>query len=1177
MNVSWIILSVVLPMADGGTDTSLWLPGSTPQGPAGMHRVLYGHASTPSGLSFAVSADFAHANDLLFEGDSTNESRQSIAVLWTLNRRVEVGVHAISNLFTDSIFPGTAAYNVLPGLGAKWNAGVWHNCAGALYFNWTLPASGTTHGTLSASDSIYRFSALGSRRISPWLELSVNAGYILDRGRLAAATFTNPAQGYAIGLDTTNRVSFGVGATSLLHPVWRQVAFAPYAELTSEWAVHTHFIDNPVRLTLGTKAYFDAAHTLEAELGMDVRLIGAPRTGSLYAGIPPWALFASFSWHSRLGALGLGENRVVYVPATPNVMTVIVGVVHDANAQVLGDARLVVNGNPNTTVSVDPNNGRYQTLPIVAVNGNITLEAVAPGYIGQRQWVPVMPKGGTATLNFNLQRKHTNAFLRLRVFDADRGWPLANARIFYPVRGSNVRHRQSWLGAPPYPPRTLRAPGVRARLCPASVRYRRARRNRAGHQRRHAQNTNNSTGESLMAHFLPQGRRRRGRDFLWMLLLLAMAGASGAGWWMLFKNKGATSQAKVIATVAGDANVQRGGRTLRLQPDSAIYPGDILVTQEHATDLGLSGGAVLRMGPLTHLEVNSQPPPMWRLRQGAVRIETTQQSTSLTVGMPYGTARTQPYNVSVLDIGVEDGIFVRVGEVSVERNDQVVQVEAGHKFTVDGLVLKIGPNDPTTLEEMVFHVQHPAEPNISAAVPSKLLPIFLLGDAAARLAHGGIAAKYPSKSRQPLIPGDTVLTGGGTSRVLLGKWGELALDSNTVLRVTAAVQQDTSATAQVILERGGMQYHLATGAHETRALSLRAGVHEAQIIPGYMRAQGRIARHDKQWVIKMRLGRLQTDARVVEAGSVVTLSGDGGKGSIDVRPLVAETADAHSQEQTVVHHVGEAPAIAFQWLPPAKTHMRLFEIARDAAFKNVLLAEKLHRGSFIVDTLVTGRKYYWRLDKNHADSLQVVPQVPASCPFCPGPNPVTDDLTHTVIQFEESMPDLDFTWSTIEGSESYLFRLYRNNHFDQPTFVAHTTSPNMIVPAGRLLPGGHIWRVTGYDDEGRLIHTSPSYELDMQDIDTRLLAVVAPPPNAVVGAESVTTRGSVRGGSALTCNGHHVSLGEDGAFAYSVALHPGKNLLVYTLRTGQHVRHVFTRVAQRAGVSQESPMRVSED
>ena len=670
-------------------------------------------------------------------------------------------------------------------------------------------------------------------------------------------------------------------------------------------------------------------------------------------------------------------------------------------------------------------------------------------------------------------------------------------------------------------------------------------------------------------------RPKRRRDLLWALLVLLLGGVGGALWWL--QSKPAAPQAWVMSSIGGKATVQRGNRTLSLQPDSGIYVGDILTTQQHATDLRLAGGTLLRLGPLTRLEVNRDPPPTWQLRQGAIRIETNLQSPSLTIGAPFGIARTTAYSVSVLDIGMEDGLFVRVGEMQIARGDEVFELAAGYKMTIDGLVLKIASSDPTTLDEMVFHIRHAAEPNIVATPEAKRLPITLLGDASARLAHHSIAARYPDKPRQPLEPGDTVLTAGGVSHVLVGTWGDLTLDGHTQIELTSAVQNKGSAQAAWTVAHGGMHFHLTTDKQETRELGMRAGTQEAVIAPGYVQANGRFTHQGTQQVVTLRLGRVKVGHIYVEAGSIVTIN-NGQTDEVRVRPLAAETADVHFHAQTVVHHIGELPAINFHWDVPDGEPLRLLEVARDAGFKDVRFAEQLHRGSLIVDTLNTGRRYYWRIDGGPARSLQLVPQTPASCPACPGPNPVTDDLTHTVIQFEETMPDLDFNWHGIEGAETYLFRLYRNNHFDKPVYVAHATSPSTVTPADQLLPGGYIWRVAGYDDDGRLVRTSQSYELDLQNLDTHILTVISPAPNAVVSTDTLITRGAVRGSRKLTCNGHRVVLGYDGSFAHHVILHPGRNLLVYNVRTAGDVSHVFTRVVVHQGAAPNTGApRVSED
>ncbi len=97
-------------------------------------------------------------------------------------------------------------------------------------------------------------------------------------------------------------------------------------------------------------------------------------------------------------------------------------------------------------------------------------------------------------------------------------------------------------------------------------------------------------------------------------------------------------------------------------------------------------------------------------------------------------------------------VFVRVGEVQIERGDQSITVAAGYKMTVDGLILKIAPNDPATLDELVFHVHRPAEPNTTESLQSSPLQLILLGDASARLVRNRIVANAPDRARQPLVP-----------------------------------------------------------------------------------------------------------------------------------------------------------------------------------------------------------------------------------------------------------------------------------------------------------------------------------------------------------------------------------------------------------------------------------------
>ncbi len=149
--------------------------------------------------------------------------------------------------------------------------------------------------------------------------------------------------------------------------------------------------------------------------------------------------------------------------------------------------------------------------------------------------------------------------------------------------------------------------------------------------------------------------------------------------------------------------------------------------------------------------------------------------------------------------------------------------------------------------------------------------------------------------------------------------------------------------------------------------------------------------------------------------------------------------------------------------------------------------------------------------------------------------------------------------------------------FRPPPIRSPCHSPNIITPAGRLLPDGYLWRVAGYDDAGRLIRTSQSYELYVQGLDTHLLTIGVPASDTMISTDGVIIKGAVRGRYPLSCNGHAVPLDDDGNFADEIALHRGKNLLVYAVGAPDGVQRVLTRVVYQDVNPLGTALHVSED
>ena len=451
-----VMMPLLLALCRGkaaASQAEVWLPGGTPSGLAGIHHLLYGHAAAPSGLTFALGIDYASARNMLVVGtqDRLSISRQSLAVVWTLGSALELNLGAVSALATDSLFQGSVAVSILPTFRIKWNATTWRRWAGGLALSWTAPALSSASGTISPADSTYALYALGSRSLAPRWELTVNLGLIYDRASHAGSSVTNPVQLFVDDRNTASRVSIGIGTTTSLPSLWVHGGLGPYAELISEWALRsTRLTDNPVRLSLGSKIFFDAAHAFEADLGVDIRIFGAPRYGSAYAGLPPWSVFAALSYHSRLAALDIGRHDVVYVPTVvrdKNKPTVVVsGYVRDANSLILSEAHLIFGGDANTVLGVDPETGFYQTPPLMMTfsalqspNARLPIDkrvpqpldvaCSAPGYITEHRLLQPAGPNARVIADFHLQREPPSAVLQLAIFDTKTGKPAAGAKV----------------------------------------------------------------------------------------------------------------------------------------------------------------------------------------------------------------------------------------------------------------------------------------------------------------------------------------------------------------------------------------------------------------------------------------------------------------------------------------------------------------------------------------------------------------------------------------------------------------------------------------------------------------------------------------------------------------------------------------------------------------------------
>ena len=140
--------------------------------------------------------------------------------------------------------------------------------------------------------------------------------------------------------------------------------------------------------------------------------------------------------------------------------------------------------------------------------------------------------------------------------------------------------------------------------------------------------------------------------------------------------------------------------------DGSLAVNDRIITHDFGADIMYNDGTHIHLGPLTDIHIEQDPNGGQRLiiTMGAMRCETTASTLGMAIGAPFGVIHIGAGEVTVLDISVSQGAFVRVGNISIERNHLFVQVPEGYQYTIDGLVLPIHPNDGITLQEIVLDI-----------------------------------------------------------------------------------------------------------------------------------------------------------------------------------------------------------------------------------------------------------------------------------------------------------------------------------------------------------------------------------------------------------------------------------------------------------------------------------------
>jgi hypothetical protein len=192
-----------------------------------------------------------------------------------------------------------------------------------------------------------------------------------------------------------------------------------------------------------------------------------------------------------------------------------------------------------------------------------------------------------------------------------------------------------------------------------------------------------------------------------------------------------------------------------------------------------------------------------------------------------------------------------------------------------------------------------------------------------------------------------------------------------------------------------------------------------------------------------------------------------------------------SPKDETIPYVGDNPMVPLRWTEAQHVTMYEVELARDRAFRDIVIKKQSRTPVLAVEKLTEGR-YYWRVRGVYPDGVASATD-----------NGVSFSLSRTIaLQQPELLSPADterrsvaslkkglqFAWRPVEGSAEYRVEIARDPRFSQPIFV-ETKQPGAVV-SENLGEGQFFWRVTAISRGVGIKSSEPSktYSFELTNI-----------------------------------------------------------------------------------------------
>ena len=437
------------------------MPTTSRLGTRGIERLESAWPTAKQDVVITAGGDAYHGKGLLAANDTDTQFHEQLFVTWAPLTGLDLTASQAFASNDDTVWKPAGAVQTVgdPTIGAKYGLALTPGFALAGAVRAMFPSSAQERTIAFKATSVTALVS-ASVRPSPFVGLTLNAGYLNDRSAQITSTGLTPAQRFALGVSQTSQVLAGLGVETDLGPT-DSVRIGPFAEVTSNIGIGARLRNDPIRATLGTKVQLIGPNRLEISLGADIALSGiADAAGSNMAGIPPWAVFARIAGHlgkwtmpgqavntscttdadcssgmsclrGTCGVVQTVVQQVVQAPAS----YMLTGKVYDRTSKTPIDiASITISGYEKTPLAVNAKSGEYVSFALPCGEGLVQLTATAYGYHPTQKVVPKGADHEVVTVDFPLQAtsEKLTADLRGTLKDAATGTAISGV-IFIPT------------------------------------------------------------------------------------------------------------------------------------------------------------------------------------------------------------------------------------------------------------------------------------------------------------------------------------------------------------------------------------------------------------------------------------------------------------------------------------------------------------------------------------------------------------------------------------------------------------------------------------------------------------------------------------------------------------------------------------------------------------------------